>query len=72
MLVLTIEKHETVTLELPDGRTCSVTFLSKPRSNIVRLGLECPEDVLIERVPKGIGSQDDGLSQDGQRAETHF
>ena len=70
MLTLTLNKGESVTLELPDGRTCEMIFMSKPRSNVVRFGFNCPDDIEIKRGEPaevtGEGSHDDGQSEDAQ------
>ena len=68
MLSLTLTKGECVTLELPDGRLVTMKFLHKPRSNVVRFGFDCPDDIVIERVPATReGHYDGGQVIDDQR-----
>ena len=61
MRFLTLEKGQSVTLELADGRLCEVIFIGKPRSNSVKFAFDCPDDVIIQRLPQE-GIQDGGQS----------
>lgn len=63
MLYLTIQKSQSVTLELPDGRKVQLKFTSRPRSNCVRFAFRCDGKVSIRRAKAGDleGSHNDGL-----------